>query len=275
MTSRAEAGCRRFDRYLDTQFRNCGAEMPEEFRRHLELCQRCAALYRWACRERAGEQPPPEFEDALSARLCASLTPVKPLPSGHILALRFIVIFGLLLVFLAGLMGSSGVKYMTEAQFFSLVMILGTAAVLLAVSLSWQMVPGGGQRIPAPLLIGVFVAGFTLMVALQFPWEQTGEIFGHGWECAAVGLMMALPAGAILLLFAARGTPLSYRTVGATLGAVSGLLALTALQLSCHNQHAGHILVWHGGVVVVCICTGYLLGRIGERLAIGRGSRHT
>ena len=69
----------------------------------------------------------------------------------------------------------------------------------------------------------------------------------------------------ILLALALRGAPLSGHTLGGCLGATAGLLSLTVLQFSCGNQHAGHIILWHGSVVALCSVAGYLLGRLVER----------
>ena len=69
--------------------------------------------------------------------------------------------------------------------------------------------------------------------------------------------------GAVLALLVVRGAPLSCGVLGASLGAISGLLAVTVLQFSCSDQHAGHILLWHGAVLLISVCAGYLLGRLG------------
>ena len=58
--------------------------------------------------------------------------------------------------------------------------------------------------------------------------------------------------------------------LGASLGAVSGLLGLTVLQFSCDNQHAGHLILWHGAVVVISVASGYLFGRLAQFIAIRR-----
>src|SRR5258708_38829693 len=50
-----------------------------------------------------------------------------------------------------------------------------------------------------------------------------------------------------------------------TLGAIAGLLGLTVLQFRCLYQNAGHLLVWHGGVLVLSIATGLLVALAVER----------
>jgi hypothetical protein len=44
------------------------------------------------------------------------------------------------------------------------------------------------------------------------------------------------------------------------LGAVAGLLAVTVLQYTCDLQQVGHLLVWHGGVLVLSTLAGSLVG---------------
>jgi hypothetical protein len=48
--------------------------------------------------------------------------------------------------------------------------------------------------------------------------------------------------------------------LGATLGAIAGLLAVTVLQYTCELQDIGHLLVWHGGVLVLSTLAGALIG---------------
>ncbi len=270
MSTGTTASCRRTDEYLDRAFVGGCVELPSEVRAHLEACPRCAALFRWA----SSRQPLPctsaELAGRIAARLAASLKPVKPLPPATVLAGRFVLIFGLLVLLLTAVVGRGGVENMAAVQFAAVGAVLGVAAAFMAFSLSWQMIPGHCQRAPAPLLIGVFAAGFFAVVAAMFPWEMPGQVFGAGWGCSGAGLAMALPVGLLLLILARRGAPLSYPTLGASLGALAGLLALTVLQLSCRNQSAGHILLWHGAVLGVSISAGYLLGRLAEHFAARR-----
>ena len=82
---------------------------------------------------------------------------------------------------------------------------------------------------------------------------------------------MAIPGGVLFWLLARRGVPLSAGAFGGTLGAIAGLLGLTVLQFHCLYQNAAHLLVWHGGVLVLSITAGVLVALAIERN--GRGQR--
>lgn len=250
---------------MDSHYGASGAEVPAEVAVHLEKCARCRQLYGWLL-----SRPAPAatgLEESILQRLTASLKPVKRLPSTPVLALRFLAVFAFLIVVFVGTTGMFGVANMSAGQLLAICLVLGAGALLLALSLSWQMTPGARQRISTPAVIGIIIAGFAAVVGTLFPWEDAGAIFGKGWSCTRAGLMMSVPAAALLLWLATRGAPLRLGMLGASLGATAGLIALTALQLQCHNQHAGHLIVWHGGVVVLCILAGYFLGRLASRFS--------
>jgi hypothetical protein len=55
--------------------------------------------------------------------------------------------------------------------------------------------------------------------------------------------------------------------MGASLGAIAGLLSVTVLQFKCDTQQAIHLLVWHGAVLVLSTTVGFLIGRAAEGCA--------
>ncbi len=270
MSTREKLSCRQADSHLDRAFGAPPEDLAPEVREHVEECPRCAALFNWAGSAEPESGARPGFERGIASRLRQSLKPVRPLPSGKVLVARFLAIFVLLMGLFTAVLGIGGVHDMTLPQLAGSSAILGAAAAFLALSLSWQMVPGQYQRVGAPLLIAVFVAGFLTVVAAMFPWEAAPKVFGDSWRCTIEGLVMAVPVGLFLLLLASRGAPLSFPTLGASLGAVSGFLALIALQLSCRHQQAGHLLSRHVIVVVICVAAGYLFGKLADHLITRR-----
>jgi hypothetical protein len=54
--------------------------------------------------------------------------------------------------------------------------------------------------------------------------------------------------------------------LGATLGAIAGFLGAFVLQFHCNIQDAGHLLVWHGGILIISIGLGILAAGAVERL---------
>jgi hypothetical protein len=72
---------------------------------------------------------------------------------------------------------------------------------------------------------------------------------------------LAVPAAGLFWLLLRGGAPLNLTTLGATLGAIAGLLSVTMLQFTCNLQGIGHLLTWHGGVLVISTIAGSLIGR--------------
>ena len=66
-------------------------------------------------------------------------------------------------------------------------------------------------------------------------------------------------------LIVRRGAPLAVGTLGATIGAAAGLLGVTVLQFRCPLQEAPHLLVWHGGVLVLATVAGSAVALLAHR----------
>ena len=123
------------------------------------------------------------------------------------------------------------------------------------------MTPGSLQRIPARGAMMILAAAFLIMVAILFPWHTPEGFFRLGWRCLKMGFMMAVPAAVLFGILVWRGAPLGLGTLGGTLGAIAGLLAITVLQFTCDTQEAIHLLVWHGAVPGLSALIGFLIGR--------------
>lgn len=146
-------------------------------------------------------------------------------------------------------------------------MVLALGVALLSMSLSWQMTPGSLQRIPPRTAAPILTAGFLIGIAVLFPWRAPEAFLTRGWPCLKAGLMMALPAAALFWLVVRRGAVLNVGTLGGTLGAIVGLLSATVLQFTCSLQEAGHLLVWHGGVLLASTILGVCIARLVQRLS--------
>ena len=259
MPVRLIADCTLVDGELDRQFESPAPELSEGARLHLAECQRCRDLNRWASEGREMMDISPELTRRIQSTLMASLRPVKPLPSDGVSASRFFGVFVAAALILAGVMGFSGVHKMSLAEALGIAAILVAGAALFSISLAWQMVPGSLERIPSKVVSVIAVLGFLAGVAFLFPWHGS-EPFIEGWPCLLRGMAVAVPGAILLWLLIRRGAPLSATRMGATLGAVAGLLGFTVLQFQCIHQYALHLLVWHGGVVVLSAGAGALLG---------------
>jgi len=271
ISAKARFSCQGVDGYIDGLFSGAAAELPEHVRRHIAECPRCAELHRFALAKGTEPAVSDDLAGRISSALSEDLRPVKPLPSTGILTLRFLAIFAALDALLLFWLGTAGLERMSVTQVSVVAALLAAGAVLLAVSLSWQMVPGERQRIPLPLLLAAFGAGFLLVAAGLFPWEGRGFV-DAGWGCARAGLLISIPVGILLLYIAMRGAPLSYGKLGASLGATSGLLGLTVLQFHCDNLDAAHVLFSHGAIVAVSTAAGGLIGLAVSRFSLRKPS---
>jgi hypothetical protein len=207
----------------------------------------------------------PDFRHKLSGALGASLQPVKPLPSARVLTIQFASVFLLFAAALIATMGVAGFRTLQAWQALGILVILAVGVSLLSLVLAWQIRPGSLQKLPATLCWASFGIGFLTGAALLFPWRESEAFASQGWPCLLTGSAVAIPGGVLFWLLTRRGVPLSAVTFGGTLGAIAGLLGLTVLQFRCIHQDAAHILVWHGGVLLVSIVAGILLARVLER----------
>jgi hypothetical protein len=221
-------------------------------------------------------EAPPELARSIGGALAASLQPVKPMPGTSALAVQFAAVFLVFAVALIGMMGITGFRTLHAWQAVGMVAILALGVTVLSVALAWQIRPGSLQKIPAASSWLYFGLGFVAGAALLFPWRSAepfvaSTFVSHGWHCLMAGSAVALPGGILFWLLSRRGVPLSAGAFGGTLGAIAGLLGVTVLQFRCIYQDAAHLMVWHGGVVLVAIAAGVGIARLLERNRWARG----
>jgi hypothetical protein len=265
VTARRTPACKRVDSEFDRAFRGSGA-LSEQAWRHLAECEHCRELYDWLVRAPARLDPSPEVCRRIRQALAAALAPVQPLPPARVTVARLMAMFvafalGALLV-----MGAGGVDRMTQVQIFAMSGVLAGGVALLSLSLAWQMRPGSRHRIRPEVAVVALGVGVLLGMALLFPWRWPQAYVRQGWMCGVTGSAAAAAPGALLFwLLIRRGMPLSLPKLGATLGAMAGLLAVAVLQFECSQQEAWHLLGWHGGVLVVATAVGALAGWVAAR----------
>jgi negative regulator of sigma F NrsF-like protein len=207
----------------------------------------------------------PDLHRKISGALTASLQPVKPMPAARVLAGQFTAIFVVFAAALIAMMGVTGFRTLQAWQALGIVAILAVGVSLFSLTMAWQIRPGSLQKIPPKLSWACFGVGFLTGAALLFPWRGAEAFVSRGWPCLLTGSAVAIPGGVLFWLLTRRGVPLSAGTFGGTLGAISGLLGLTVLQFHCLYQNAAHLLVWHGGVLVLSITAGVLVALAIER----------
>ena len=261
MSTELKTECASVDAEFDRQFGDPGFALSAEARRHLARCERCRNLYDYLASPPALVSVSSELTDRVRATLKSSLKPVNPVGSTARIAIQLLLVFALLAASVASLMKTAGLQAMTRGQLAGITIALIIGAGLLSLSLASQMIPGSLQRVSAKTAMTILAAAFFLTIAVLFPWRAPEEFFTLGWHCLKLGTTIAIPAAVVFGIMVWRGAPLGLGTLGATLGAIAGLVSVTILQSNCDMQDAIHLLVWHGGVLVITTLTGFLIGR--------------
>lgn len=268
MPTELKTDCKSLDAELDKQFGGQSQPLSPQARQHLVECERCRKLYQYLAETRPTAAVSPEVQRRIVERAQKSLEPVSQLRSISVLAGQLLIVFVLLAAAASSMMKVAGIEAMNMVQLIGISAILALGVLLLSRSLAWQMTPGSMQRIPARTALLILGAGFLIAIVFLFPWKTPEAFMTRGLRCLRIGLTLAVPTAVVFWILVRRGAPLNRTTLGATLGALAGLLSVTVLQFTCNLQDIGHLLVWHGGVLVISTVMGALLGR-----SIGRFRR--
>jgi hypothetical protein len=243
---------------------------------HLIKCERCRSLTHLLDEFAVGDQPDPSESQLrrIETNIVTSLKPVRPLPPSSIFLFACAIIFFCVAAAGAFLLGMNGWHALTVGKRIAVFMTLAASAVLLVVSVVRQMVPGSKHAIaPATLPFAILVA-LMLMMAATFRSRQNSAFIAGGLMCMKNGLTYAVPAAFLLWLTLRRGAILFPKLMGAAAGGLAGLIGLSVLEVNCPNLNVFHILVWHGGVVLISSLGGALVGAVAESIDRS-GSRKT
>jgi len=124
------------------------------------------------------------------------------------------------------------------------------------------------------VLLAVLVRGASAGVPIPNP------LVSHGPACLSLTGLIGLTALAVVAVLIRRATPLRASFAGFLAGAGTGLMAVGVFHLDCPVTHLAHVLVWHGGAIVVLALLGAGFGlaleslerrRMETRLAARRG----
>ncbi len=220
-------------------------------------------LEKWASAPPAS-QLRPEIRRNVQAMLTSSLTPVKPIPSQSRLVFVFLTVFTVCAAGLIAILNKAGFHLMTGVQMAVMAAILASGGILFSLALAWRMVPGSRWGLPFSLVLTLSGLVPAAGIALLFPWRTSGAFVAEGWPCAALELIIAIPAAVVYWLIARRGALFASPGLGATLTGLAVFLALLPLQFQCMFQQAPHLLIWHGGMALLLIGLGALIGELGR-----------
>jgi hypothetical protein len=260
--------CKLVDAELDRRFAGRAGRVSPAVQKHLDECDRCRTLYVGLSDELPAGAVPGEVEHRIVQTIQSSLKPVSRLRSTAVLAAQIMIVFLLVSAAVTSRMKVLGLDVMTFAELIAISTILSLGIGLLALSLAWQMRPGSLQRIPNWTSVGILVAALLVVIVSLFPWKTSDEFVTDGWRCLRTGLAVAVPTALVFWILVRRGAPLRLKSLGGTLGAIAGLLGVTVLQFTCELQNAGHLMVWHVGVLVLSTLAGALIGECLSRFGV-------
>lgn len=125
-----------------------------------------------------------------------------------------------------------------------------------AVELWWALVPPRGQVLPLRRRPGVRVlVAWALMLgallAVGHDLRPDPAFARSAVSCLLVGALVALTPIALCLLALRRALEVGGWPLGAIVGGAAGALAGVCLQLHCANTHVAHVVVAHGGAILL------------------------
>jgi hypothetical protein len=259
---------------IDTVLDGRGAFLSDEAKQHLDHCPHCRTLYDWASADSRVASISPTLSRRITHSLQASLRPVKPLPPRRVLIAEIITLFVVLTTVLTAVMGTAGIVHASLAQVVVVGVLLLTGVYLFSTMLANQMRPGSYQPVSWPVVLAAMGLALLTSMGVLFPWVARPRFVAEGLPCLVSGIVIAVPAVALLWLAVRRGAALSTIATGGTLGATAGLVGVTTLQVKCPHQEAAHLLAWHWSVLLITVGAGLLTGwfaqRVSDRSSNGR-----
>jgi len=211
-----------------------------------------------------GVEIPAAVMQRAKERIIPSLRPVRPLASAWFFIAAFLIVFGVVAVAGASVVGMHGWRALGVSERAVIFTVVIAAACFAAVACTHEMRPAAGRRMSGPAF-GVVVAGLLITFALLFPDYGMQKFVGQGVPCLVAGLTFALPAALLGILLVRRGFVLDLAASGIAVGTLAGLAGIGGLELHCPNLKATHVMFWHVGVVVASALIGRGLAGIWRR----------
>lgn len=239
-----------------------GPVLPEDARKHMEICSSCRPSFAVLAHSAADANLPPDLIRRIQAGLIHDLRPVSPIASTAILVLRILGVLGIFVCAATLVIGGSGFRIMASSQTTVTSLVCLIFAVLFAFSITSEIVPGTRRPFLPSILTGASVIVFLLSVAILFPWDARGSALSGGWQCWRTGVLLASIAAVLVGLLIQRGTAQRLPELGVLIGGLSGLTAVAVMQLNCSRQLASHLVLYHAGVLMATAAAGFLIGRV-------------
>jgi hypothetical protein len=166
-------------------------------------------------------------------------------------------------------MGGPGFDNFAHAPRFALLLYAVMLATLLAFSLSNLVRPAAPAPLPAVWLLAAVGVGYPFLASLLFPLGPHGDFLADGLRCLMFGFGAALPCAALVWSLVHRGYFRQGALAGALIGATGGVGGLVVLHFVCANHDLGHLLLWHGALLIASEVFGGVAGFLLARRAAG------
>jgi hypothetical protein len=224
-----------------------GKPLPPAAQQHAASCAACRTLAQPIALPEASLDS--KRIGQIQKQLTQSLTPVRPLPSDTVLIAILLAAFFSFSFLIAVPVGYLGFHSLSTYQKLVYYLPISLLAVQLAIASVRQMIPGSKPQskwaIPATALSTV------LLVPVIFPDFSLQHFVAEGIPCLCFGSICALVSGSLLWFFFRRGFFTRPVLAAFVIGTFAGLAGFAVLALHCPILNAAHILVWHGGAMLL------------------------
>ena len=252
--------CRDMDEWLSG-----GRELPPEARAHLSECENCRALAGVM-----GDEVDYTLDPAVLARVrqhvAGAVPAVRPMAPVGAFAAVFLVIAGCFGALFGSIKGILGLPNLSGAQAAAIFGVVLAMLLLSAMALAGEMRPGA-WTVRGGVLFALGLAGIETVFLTLFSDYAMGRFVHQGTACFTMGMTCSILTGLGSWLVLRRGYITAPVSTGATVGALSGLAGLAALELHCPVLLVPHLAVWHTAVFVVSAALGAVVGWVSARRA--------
>ena len=178
------------------------------------------------------DAPNPERLRSIQARIATDLRPVRPLPSGGVLAgLTFLLFLGFSLLASMAL-GYGGFKILRSYE-LSNYLLIGAAGAGFALLIAQQIVPGAKRTFNSRWLISATLLAQAALTSILFPDLSTAHFVSRGIPCLRLGIICALIVGGLTSLLVRRGFLTTRIETSIVVGCFGGLAGFAVLALHC------------------------------------------
>jgi hypothetical protein len=213
---------------------------------------------------------PPRVPKDLRRRIAADLEPVRPLAPPWRRALVLAPVGMLLAALVLGYFGRREDLPFAAVAGGGLSKLEALAGVVFVGLALYDAIPG--RIIARRALVLVFLAGCALVTGITVttlvisPSDVPPGLAGQfAVYCLEGSTLVGLPALLVAAALAARALPVRPLLVGALYGFGSGLLSDSGWRLYCSTSALSHVLLAHGGAIVVLTIAGAVLAEAIDR----------